>query len=164
MEDKISKIEDIIGDQMEKVKDIEVKGKAMHEKAEALTGIKDKIKRLEEKMIEGKLCDLKDKIETLEASLPTAVSTAVKDVPYVMVCSYQSDWGTPNSTIPYDSIVSENNNCDRPGGGCGQMDINTGVFTSGTAGYYSVTFSGVAIFDQGEYVWVFIYKSGKSVS
>merc|ERR1711934_15268 len=72
--------------------------------------------------------------------LPTAVEQGLRDLPFEMVCAYKDNWGKVG-VVNYDRITVEFNNSDLPGGGDGSMNIETGVFTTVTSGYYIITFS-----------------------
>ena len=74
---------------------------------------------------------LEAKLEAkIKENLPAATAGSVRNVPYEMVCGYKYGFSTASTTIPYDKITSEFNNAARPGGGDGQLDIESGVFTS----------------------------------
>merc|ERR1712210_416157 len=94
----------------------------------------------------------------LDKVLPTAVEQGLRDLPFEMVCAYQSKWDKVG-VISYDRISVEFNNSDLPGGGDGTMNIETGVFTTVTSGYYIVTFSAYA----GEYTHMSLYHNGARV-
>ena len=102
----------------------------------------------------------KTSLATLEASLPKTISQAVRDVPYFTGCALRDKWTTPSARITYDYLVSET---DRPGGGNGDFDILAGVFTCLTSGHYTVTYSGHAFVEPGEYVVVSVYKNSGSI-
>ena len=81
----------------------------------------------------------------VEQVLPSAVEQGLRDLPYEMVCAYQDYWGNwENDTVSYDQITVEFNNSDQQGGADGTMNIETGVFTTVTSGYYIITFSAYA--------------------
>ena len=79
----------------------------------------------------------------LHKVLPTAVEQGLKDLPYEMVCAYKGTWSEVG-VVSYDKITVEFNNSNQPGGGDGSMNIETGVFTTVTSGYYIITFSAYA--------------------
>ena len=58
-----------------------------------------------------------------------AARDAVMDIPYVALCVWKQVW-EPETVIdipiPYDKFLSNYNNADKPGGGDGQFDLNTG--------------------------------------
>ena len=62
--------------------------------------------------------------------------------------------------VSYDRITVEFSNSERPGGGDGTMDIETGVFTTDTSGYYIITYSGLAHVLPGEYTDMLLYYNG----
>merc|ERR1712210_198630 len=95
----------------------------------------------------------------LDKVLPTAVEQGLRDLPFEMVCAYQSKWDKVG-VISYDRISVEFNNSDLPGGGDGTMNIETGVFTTVTSGYYIVTFSTTVYVTAGGYANMFLYHNG----
>merc|ERR1712212_654443 len=95
--------------------------------------------------------------------LPTAVEQGLRDLPFEMVCAYQDKWTVSNSIVAYDRISVEFNNSDRPGGADGSMNIETGVFTTVTSGYYIVTFSGFADVHVEESTTMYLYHNGVQV-
>jgi len=92
--------------------------------------------------------------------LPTAVEQGLRDLPFEMVCAYRGTWTAANSIVNYDRITVEFNNSNRPGGGDGTMNIETGVFTTVTSGYYIVTFSAHVYVHPGEYTTMWLYHNG----
>ena len=99
----------------------------------------------------------------LDKVLPTAVEQGLRDLPFEMVCAFQGEWTAANSVINYQRISMEFNNSDRPGGADGSMNIETGVFTTVTSGYYIVTFSGHVTVHAGEYTVMYLYHNGIKV-
>jgi len=99
----------------------------------------------------------------LDKVLPTAVEQGLRDLPFEMVCAFKGFWTAANSIINYDRITVEFNNSDLPGGDDGTMNIETGVFTTVTSGYYIVTFSASVAVEPGEYTWMYLYHNGVRV-
>jgi len=104
-------------------------------------------------------CQEKVKSE-VENVLPTAVEKGLRDLPFEMVCAYQEEWKAENSIVPYDRLTLDFNNSDRPGGADGSMNIETGVFTTVTSGYYIVTFGGTVYVHSGEFTVMYLYHNG----
>ena len=114
------------------------------------------------------VADLKSEVRAevkkeLDKVLPTAVEEGLKDLPYEMVCAYRGAWSEANSIVTYDQITVEFNNSDQPGGGDGSMNIETGVFTTVTSGYYIITFSGSVGVHPKEYTAMWLNHNGVSV-
>merc|ERR1712233_285548 len=100
----------------------------------------------------------------VEKVLPTAVEQGLRDLPFEMVCAYQDKWyHASNSIIAYDRITVEFNNSDRPGGADGSMNIETGVFTTVTSGFYIVTFSATVVVYEGQYTTMYLHRNGAQV-
>merc|ERR1712037_607166 len=98
----------------------------------------------------------------LDKVLPTAVELGLRDLPFEMVCAYKERWDRVG-VINYERISVEFNNADLPGGGDGSMNIETGVFTTVTSGYYIVTFSTTVYVTAGEYTQMYLYHNGVAV-
>merc|ERR1711942_555323 len=98
-----------------------------------------------------KLRKREDDFANLETSVAEVRKT--RGLPYVMTCAYRYRWTTSSARITYDSLLSDYKNSDDVNGGDGIMDIKTGVYTViKPAGYYTITFSGRAVLQQGEYL------------
>ena len=61
------------------------------------------------------------------------------------------------SPITYDSFVSKNGN------GLDNLDLESGVFTSSTEGYYTITFSYSVGVGPTELVYIYLYHNGNQV-
>merc|ERR1712130_348820 len=96
--------------------------------------------------------EVKSEVEKVEQRL--------RDLPFEMVCAFQDVWSSANSIVSYDQISLEFNNSDRPGGADGSMNIETGVFTTVTSGYYIVTFGGTVYVHSGEFTVMYLYHNG----
>merc|ERR1712037_425819 len=98
----------------------------------------------------------------LDKVLPTAVELGLRDLPFEMVCAYKQEWDKVG-VVNYDRITVEFNNSDLPGGGDGSMNIETGVFTTVTSGYYMITYSAAVDVHPGEYTNMWLYHNGVGV-
>ena len=96
----------------------------------------------------------------VEKVLPSLVEQGLRDLPFEMVCAYKHEWNKANAVVSYDHIMLEFNNSDRPGGADGTMNIETGVFTTVTSGYYIVTFSSYVQVLAGEYTSIWLNHNG----
>merc|ERR1712080_313108 len=61
-----------------------------------------------EMKVEKQEAAMKQELNSLQTSLTTAVSQ-VRDLPYLMVCAYGETWTTADTTITYDSLLSDYN-------------------------------------------------------
>merc|ERR1711962_919091 len=96
-----------------------------------------------------KLDAMRNQVEKLEANLQ-------RESPVGISCAYQDKWDKAASVITYDSHVVE-----APGEG--GIDLDTGRFTVGGSGYYSVTYSGWATLESGQEVMLWLYRNGEWV-
>jgi hypothetical protein len=126
-------------------------------KEEMMNSMKEEVLRLEKTQ--------KAELEEMKEELAAAKSeqNKVRDMPYLFTCAYTSYWSTANSTITFDYLITDFNNADRPGGGDGDMDISTGVFTCFSPGFYTVTFSGHVDLGPGEMAWLRLVHNGNPV-
>ena len=125
----------------------------------------EKIETRVEKIEEQLMCEMTEKLEEQETQL-AAVQTRllnVRDLPYLMICAYRYHWTEAGATVTYDSLTADYNNSDKPNGGDGKLDIETGTFTAITPGHYTVTYSGHAVVWQGQSFALLLWKNGKKV-
>ena len=116
---------------------MEVAKVAMESKLDKMAA---KIERLEADAVQAKLKSAEmqaGEAEEIQAATANLVrDQALASQPEVMMCSYRLSW-TDTGTITYSKILTQFDNCDQPGGGCGAMDIGTGIFTAITPGMAS---------------------------
>jgi len=64
--------------------------------------------------------------------------------------------------VTFASFLANYNNGERPGGGDGVLDLDSGIFTCITPGYYTVSFSGYGHVgpDYGAIIDLSLYKNG----
>merc|ERR1712243_65587 len=98
--------------------------------------------------------DLTEKLNVMTKKL----DTLQRNSPVVISCAHQSYWTKADSVITYDEHVVEE-------GGEGGINLDDGTFTVGPGGdgYYTVTYSGTAVLNSGELVYVFLYRNGEDV-
>ena len=77
--------------------------------------------------------ELSKKENELSLYVRDNVRAALAEVPYLAVCAYKQVWEPEilETAITFDKFLANFNNADQPGGGDGQLDLNTGVNTSG---------------------------------
>ena len=119
----------------------------MAEKDKQMEEMREEMEKKDKQMKE-----VKTQLNSLEAMFKEVDQKSLRDLPYVLTCAHQDAWTTPNATITYDRLTVDYNNSDRPGGGDGDMNISTGVYTALTAGHHTVTYSGWARLFPGEQV------------
>ena len=64
--------------------------------------------------------------------------------------------------MTFDRFLANFNNADRPGGGDGVLDLDSGIFTCFTPGYYTVSFSAYGNVGASGYYSqkLYLYKNG----
>ena len=106
------------------------------------TQLLERIEKMEEREEQMKMeirKELREEMETLKnevlmrennlaSYMKKAARDAVMDIPYVALCAFKQVWEpeTLDTAITYDKFLSNFNNNDKPGGGDGQLDLNTG--------------------------------------
>ena len=107
------------------------------------TQLLERIERMEERGEEVKM-ELRQEMDKLKSELSKKesevglyvrdnVRAALAEVPYLAVCAYKQVWEPEilETAITFDKFLANFNNADQPGGGDGQLDLNTGVNISG---------------------------------
>ena len=137
-------------------KKVDVKREEMREKDREMDEKDNKVKKQLD-VLEARNTELTTKLREVDQKSP-------RDLPVVLLtCAYKEFWTTPSAIITYDRLSVDYNNSGRPGGGDGDMDISTGKYTALTPGHYTVTYSGYARVDPGEYVYFQLMKNGVGV-
>ena len=158
-----------------RLRDVETR---VHEKLEAkdkemetrLGEMEDKIKEGEkrERELEASVSKLKIEVEeSLRKEIVSNLSNSalakpsLRDLPIVLISAWRADELTYPQTVTFDSFLTNFNNADRPGGGSGVLDLDSGVFTCLTPGYYTVSYSAYAR-SGPDYTYqdIFMYKNG----
>ena len=107
------------------------------------TQLLERIERLENRGEEMKM-ELRQEMDKLKSELSKKenelslyvrdnIRAALAEVPYLAVCAYKQVWEPEilETAITFDKFLANFNNADQPGGGDGQLDLNTGVNISG---------------------------------
>jgi len=140
-----------------------------HEKEKKELETKDKemearLRELEEKMKEGKGEFQKKGGEETSSNLRieaegesigkemasknsnhTLANPSLRDLPIVLISAWNGQILRSPRTVTFDSFLVNFNNADKPGGGDGVLDLDSGVFTCFTPGYYTISFSAHAV-------------------
>ena len=87
---------------------------------------------------------------------------SLRDLPIVLISAWHSDPITSPQTVTFESFLANFNNADRPGGGSGELDLDSGVFTCFTPGYYTVSFSAHGDVGPNRAMdqFLYLYKNG----
>ena len=107
------------------------------------TQLLERIERMEERGEEIKM-EMRQEMDKLKSELSKKenevglyvrenIRAALAEVPYLAVCAYKQMWEPDNleTAITFDKFLANFNNADQPGGGDGQLDLNTGANISG---------------------------------
>ena len=86
---------------------------------------------------------------------------SLRDLPIVIISAWQPNRLSSPQTVTFERFLANYNNGERPGGGDGVLDLDSGIFTCITPGYYTVSFSahanvGVDHVDP----YLILYKNG----
>merc|ERR1712130_116793 len=110
---------------------------------------KMRLRSLESDLEESKeeLARTRDELAKTKSQLTTSLSSKMSkvetDSSFMMVCGYQSRSWQSLGTVQFDTLTSEYNN---PGN---MLDISTGVFTSYTAGVYTINYNVLSWINYG---------------
>ena len=83
-----------------------------------------------------------------------------RDLPIVIISAWRAAHIESPQTVTFESFLANFDNADRPGGGSGELDLDSGIFTCFTSGYYTVSFSAGAG-SVGETVFLYLHKNGE---
>ena len=132
--------------------------------------------RLEE--LEDRLTEEKDVSEKKMGDLEATVRMEVKEIasnfsnsnpslrnlPIVIISAFKTGPIHSLQTVTFDSFLANYNNADRPGGGDGVLDLDSGVFTCFTSGYYTVSFSANGAAGPGySRTHLYLFKNGSQL-
>ena len=133
LRDMETRMQDDKEKQAKEKKELEAKVKAME----------IRLKELEYNMKEEKdeLNASKLRMEVENVSNNALTNPSLRDLPIVIISAYRDSAIKSPQTVTFESFLANYNNGDRPGGGSGVLDLNSGVFTCATPGYYTVSFS-----------------------
>ena len=87
---------------------------------------------------------------------------SLRDLPIVLISAWRFNTLTFPQTVTFESFLANFNNADRPGGGSGELDLDSGVFTCFTPGYYTVSFSAHGDVGPNRAMdqFLYLYKNG----
>merc|ERR1711990_1320048 len=154
--------------------------------------LEEKIKELERRVdeLEDEMKEEKEELEKRESRLEESVSKmrmeveessrksissnfsnsialaepSLRDLPIVLISAWQSDAIRSPQTVTFESFLANYNNADRPGGGGGELDLDSGIFTCLTPGYYTVSFSAYGVVGPVDAnIYLYLYKNGSQL-
>merc|ERR1712038_946869 len=156
--------------QMElKMKDMEAKNKEMEARLEELEeqlkegngGLGKIDSDLETSKSEQKRGAENSSTKEFASSYPhnTLTKPSLRDLPIILISAWRLSSIISPQTVTFESFLANYNNGDTPGGGDGKLDLDSGVFTCLTPGYYTVSFSvqGLVGPSYGEIVDMYLY-------
>ena len=134
------------------------------------TRLETKDKEIETRLMEKLTYEMKKKkdesekrekgLEPSNTSNNALTNPSLRDLPIVIISAWQPNTITSPQTVTFDSFLANYNNAARPGGGDGVLDLDSGVFTCFTPGYYQVSFSAHAVVGPGHGPQhLFLYKN-----
>merc|ERR1711936_1529795 len=90
---------------------------------------------------------------------------SLRDLPIILISAWRDSPIRSPQTVTFDSFLANYNNGDRPGGGDGKLDLDSGVFTCMTPGYYTVSYSAYGYVGPNyDNIDMFLYKNGLDIS
>merc|ERR1711953_282943 len=90
---------------------------------------------------------------------------SLRDLPLILISAWRAGPIYSPQTVTFDSFLANYNNGDTPDGGDGNLDLDSGVFTCLTPGYYTVSFSayGKVGPDYEDRIYMYLYKNGLEI-
>merc|ERR1711953_246276 len=93
---------------------------------------------------------------------------SLRDLPIILISAYRGGPIRSPQTVTFASFLANYNNGDTPGGGDGKLDLDSGIFTCLTPGYYTVSFSvygAVGTIKGVRYgeIDMFLFKNGRDI-
>ena len=162
---------------------LEAKDKEMETRLEAkikemegrlMEKLEDKVKKEKEKLewgMETSTSELRKEVEDSAESLRKEFASnfanqpSLRDLPIVIISAWRSSSITSPQTVTFETFLTNFDNADRPGGGSGELDLNYGVFTCFTPGYYTVSFSAYGVLGPDHVAQaLFLFKNGEQLS
>ena len=116
-----------------------------------------------EKELEAKIKEMETRLEELEADTIKKENNKSEDseFPIGFISAWRSSPIFSPQTVTFESFLANYNNGGEPGGGDGVLDLDSGVFTCLTSGYYSVSFSARgALGLHYPYQILYLFKNG----
>merc|ERR1712179_430239 len=117
-------VEQLIKDMNVKIAEMEVKNQEIEAKIEEVTKENNSLKtRVEELTKQDEA--VTSQMSAVQSSLSTALSP--REFQMIYTCGYKLQWSKAGSTITYDTLTTDFNNADRPGGADGaQSRLDSG--------------------------------------
>ena len=149
---------------------LEAKDKEMerrlHELEDNMRREKDEFEK-RERRLEASVSKLRSEVEeSLRKEMASNYSKnaltkpSTRDLPIVIISAWRATPIESPQTVTFESFLANFDNADRPGGGSGELDLDSGIFTCFTSGYYTVSFSAGAG-SVGETVFLYLHKNGE---
>merc|ERR1712037_537490 len=145
-----------------KVKEMEEKNREMERRVKELEDKMNEVKSELEASTSKLRTDTEESSRKEIATNDTLTNPSPRDLPIVLISAWQSRTLTSPQTVTFESFLANFNNANRPGGGDGVLDLDSGVFTCFTPGFYTVSFSayGKVGPDYGLQNDLYLYKNG----
>ena len=161
-------LEDLVENLEFRLRDVETRLESKEKEMEALEDKMKEEKDASEKRemeLKASMSQLRMEVEESANFSNTALANpSLRDLPIVLISAWHSGTLTSPQTVTFDSFLTNFNNQDRPGGGSGVLDLDSGVFTCFTSGYYTVSFSaygGVGPSHSNPHL--FLFKNGSQL-
>merc|ERR1712130_380507 len=158
--------------QAEENKELTAKNKEIETRLRELNRTKEEKDEMEKGQtgLEASTSNLKMEVEeSLRKEVVSNYSTntaltnpCLRDLPIVIISAFRDSSIKSPQTVTFESFLANFNNGNRPGGGSGELDLDSGVFTCFTPGYYTVSFSvgGLVGPIWGAKTYLYLYKNG----
>ena len=167
------KMEDEKAKEAKEKKELEAKNQEMETRLEELEDRLKEEKNEMEKTVRGLEASisklrievgesLRKEIASNSSNSNALTNPSLRDLPIVIISAWQEGPLKSPQTVTFESFLANFNNAARPGGGDGVLDLDSGVFTCFTPGYYHVSFSAHSDVGVGlaSSQFLYLYKNG----
>ena len=135
----------------------EMEGRLMEELKDKMKEEKDELEKKEMglEVSTSKLEVQEESSRKKNTSNNALTNPSLRDLPIILISAYQPDRLTSPQTVTFKRFLANYNNAARPGGGDGVLDLDSGVFTCFTPGYYTVSFSAYGHVDKSQFLYLY---------
>ena len=163
----VEKLESRLREMEIRLEETEVRLEAKDKEMEMRLESKDKEMETRLKELEVKVKTQNDELDKLRMEAEEVPSNdfnnapTKRDLPIVIISAWRGSSIIAPQTVTFDSFLANFNNGNRPGGGSGVLDLDSGVFTCFTPGFYTVSFSAHGFVGPSHPTpYLFLYKNG----
>ena len=104
------------------------------------------------------LTDALEERDVAMSQLEKKVKGLTSESSYFYECGWREEWSLDNENVTYEKLLYSSNS-----GVDGGLNITTGVFTAGTSGTWTISYSATSVQYSGDIIQAFLYLNGQQV-